>query len=58
MDATKKNTQVFVGPVLEEGRLKSIKTIIPSYFPGHGEFENLCFCSPNGVCVTCICLQV
>ena len=43
MHATRKNTQVFIGPVLEEGRLKSIKTIIPSYSPAHGEFENLCF---------------
>ena len=43
-NATKKKyTIVFVGPVLKEGRLKSIN--IPSYSSAHGEFENLCFAS-------------
>ena len=37
--------QVFIGPVLEEGRLKSIKNYISSYSPAHGEFKNLCFVS-------------
>ena len=42
--ATRKNMHGFIGPVLEDGRLKSIKTIcVPSYLPAHGEFETLCF---------------
>ena len=39
-------TQVFIRPLLEEGRLKSIKIIHHrSYSPAHEEFENLCFIS-------------
>jgi len=43
-------------PAISEGSFKSTKTIfVPSYSPGYGEFENLCFGSI--ACVTCICLQ-
>ena len=38
--------QGLIKPVLEEGRLKSIKIIIPSYLPAHGVRKSLFgFCS-------------
>ena len=54
--ATKKEKmQVFIRPVLEEGRLKSIKTI---YHIIHLLMESLkIFCSSNGMHVVCVCLQ-
>ena len=48
MHATKKNTQVLIGPVLKEERLKSIKSY-KSLFR---------FCIAATVCVSpCVCLQ-
>ena len=42
--------QVFIRPLLEEGRLN----YTPSHLPAHGEFKTLCFGSlvPT-VCVSC-----
>ena len=41
-----KNRQVFIGPILKEGRWKSIQTIqSPSYSPVYEEFENVGFVS-------------
>ena len=41
-------------------KLQINKNYIPSYSPGNGELKNcffFCFCSLNGECFTCICLQ-
>ena len=53
MHATRKNTQVLIGPVLDEGRFKSIKIYTLSYLLTHGKFKNLYFIAGAGmVCVS------
>ena len=50
--------QVFIGPIIKEGRLKSIRTIhhLICLLMESSKFL-FCFCSPNGMLVTCICLR-
>ena len=58
MHAQRKNKQVFIGPLLGEGRLQSITTIhhlIYLFMKSSKIFVS--FCSPNNECVTWACLQ-
>jgi len=45
MHATGNYLQGLMGPGISEGSFKYHKTYTPSYSPGNGEFENLCFVS-------------
>jgi len=43
-NAKGKYSQELMGPGISQGSFKSTKTTyIPSYSPGHGQFENSCF---------------
>ena len=49
MHATKKNMQVFIGPVIEEGKSNRLKLYIILFAYSWGVQKSLFhFCSPNG----------